>query len=155
MLLGRNTLILLTGILLAGWLCVPVWSQESSGLPLRHPDEAEDMRQCTDCHDPQADGFPFQRYIHGPLYGENHRMTATGHQRVCEMCHQPAFCSDCHGLGQPLKPSFKNHGDPLRRMPHRGNYLTRHRIDGHLNPAKCFRCHGRPKTAKTCIPCHG
>jgi hypothetical protein len=32
--------------------------------------------------------------------------------------------------------------------------LTRHRIDGRINPTKCFRCHGAPKTARSCTPCH-
>jgi hypothetical protein len=28
-------------------------------------------------------------------------------------------------------------------------------IDGSLNPASCFRCHGSPKTTRGCAPCHG
>jgi hypothetical protein len=39
-------------------------------------------------------------------------------------------------------------------MPHRGDYVTRHRIDGRIDPTACFRCHGSPKRAKLCASCH-
>jgi hypothetical protein len=142
-------------ILLLGVLQVrTAWTQDEL-LPLQHPREEGDLRRCSDCHDAEPDGFPFRRYEHTPLFGDNHRLTAAGSQSVCDMCHQPGFCSACHGAGAGLKPSLKNHADPRPLTPHRGDYLIRHRIDGRLNPAKCFRCHGRPKAAKTCRPCHG
>lgn len=141
-------------LFLGSVLVQTVWTQESL-LPLQHPQEEGDLRSCSDCHETETAGFPFRRFEHTPLFGDDHRLAAVGSQRVCEMCHKPSFCGSCHGVGAALKPSLKTHGDTRRRMPHRGDYLTRHRIDGRINPAKCFRCHGRPKTAKTCIPCHG
>ena len=141
-------------LLLGGLLAQTAWTQGAL-LPLKHPDEEGDLRRCSECHDTELGGFPFRRYEHTPMFGENHRLQAIGSERVCALCHQPGFCGDCHGAGAALKPSLKNHGETRRQMPHRGDYLTRHRIDGRLNPAKCFRCHGRPKAAKTCQPCHG
>jgi hypothetical protein len=37
--------------------------------------------------------------------------------------------------------------------PHRGDYLTQHRVDGRLDPASCFPCHGR-KNVGRCATCH-
>jgi hypothetical protein len=71
------------------------------------------------------------------------------------MCHQPSYCDTCHGVGVELKPSLKNQTRTNRRMPHRGDYLSRHRIDGRMDPVSCLRCHANRKTAKTCRPCHG
>ena len=142
------------GLLVIFFLVQTAWSQ-GDRIPLQHPQEEGDLRKCSECHETEADGFPFRRYEHTPLYGENHRFTAIGSQQVCAICHQDSFCSDCHGQGAAMKPSLKNHGDTRRAMPHRGDYLTRHRIDGKINPTKCFRCHGSPKAAKTCMPCHG
>ncbi len=141
-------------LFLGSFLVQTVRAQEGR-LPLQHSREEGDLRSCTECHETEAGGFPYRRYEHTPLFGDGHRLVAVGSQRVCEMCHKPSFCGDCHGSGVSLKPSLKSHGDTWRRMPHRGDYLTRHRIDGRINPAKCFRCHGRPNAAKTCMPCHG
>lgn len=124
-------------------------------LPLRHSDEGRDLRNCFACHEADDDTFPFQRFNHTLTFGQTHGRVARSSQRVCEMCHRPSYCSDCHGVRAGLKPSVKRHADPRFRAPHRGDYLTRHRIDGRLNPAKCFRCHGSPKTARTCATCHG
>jgi hypothetical protein len=71
------------------------------------------------------------------------------------MCHQQQFCDECHGVRVEEKPSAKNKTSTFRRTPHRGDYLSRHRIDGRVDPTSCFRCHGNPKTAETCAPCHG
>jgi hypothetical protein len=38
-------------------------------------------------------------------------------------------------------------------MPHRGDYITQHQIDGRINPAPCFRCHGR-RNNERCAECH-
>jgi len=151
----RNiTIIASLSLLIWGVLAQTAWT-EGYSLPLKHPQEQGQLARCSECHESEAGGFPYQRYEHTPLFGEDHRLTANGSQRVCEMCHRPNFCSDCHSPGAGLKPSLKNHGDTRRLMPHRGDYRTRHRIEGRLNPVKCFRCHGRPKTSKTCKPCHG
>lgn len=148
---------LITGMvaLLVGGLLVPGAWLQASQLPLQHPEEEGELGRCSECHDTESGEFPFRRFEHTPLFGDNHRFAANGSRYVCEMCHQPSYCSDCHGVGAGLKPSIKNHGDVRRLMPHRGDYRTRHRIEGRLNPFKCYRCHGRPNSSKTCRPCHG
>ncbi len=133
---------------------VPSGWSHSYQLPLRHPDEGEDMRTCTDCHDTSDDPFPYRRFNHTLLFGEKHYRVARTGRPVCQMCHRSSDCAACHGVGVELKPSLRNHADPRGLKPHRGDYLTRHRIDGRINPTKCFRCHGAPKTARSCAPCH-
>ena len=140
----------------AVWVAaVPTGWPSSAELPLSHPDEGEDLRRCLDCHDGGDASFPYARFSHTGLFGEKHSHVARTSQRVCEMCHRPSYCSDCHGVRVELKPSLKRHADPRGLSPHRGDYQTRHRIDGRLDPTKCFKCHGSPKTARSCAKCHG
>jgi hypothetical protein len=151
--------LILLPLLLSLTLITLISARQASGgafqLPLVHPEEGEDLRQCLDCHDSEESDFPFERFSHGLLFGQDHGGSARGNRAVCAMCHQERHCSDCHGLRQGLKPSLKESTDSRRRMPHRGDYLTRHRIDGRIDPTACFRCHGSPKKAKLCASCHG
>jgi len=126
-------------------------------LPNSHPspeDLGEQPKTCTNCHDARGD-IPFERFVHTQTWGENHRQAAYQGERVCALCHQTSFCNDCHATRVELKPSLRNQTDNTRRMPHRGDYLSRHRIDGRIDPTSCFRCHGNPKAAQTCATCHG
>ncbi len=127
-------------------------------IPAQHPKDAELGKRnpiCTDCHDPAGAQMVYKRFNHTVYFAENHRHEAYQHERVCAMCHKQNFCDDCHAVRVELKPSLKNQTDNYRRMPHRGDYLTRHRIDGRIDPVPCYRCHGNPKTNKTCVRCHG
>jgi len=110
---------------------------------------------CTECHDENADGVVFSRFNHTVYFAEKHRPMARQQPEICSMCHQQSFCNDCHAVETELKPSLRNQSDTYRRTPHRGDYLSRHRIDGRIDPSSCFRCHGSPKRAKSCVRCHG
>jgi hypothetical protein len=133
--------------------------ESSYQLPVSHPSAAdlgEQPRTCTNCHDPQENGnVPYERFVHGSFWVDNHRQASYQGEQVCALCHQTSFCNDCHATNVELKPSLKNQTDTTRRMPHRGDYLSRHRIDGRIDPTSCFRCHGNPKSAKACASCHG
>jgi hypothetical protein len=131
--------------------------QGRSALPAQHPSAAEltvSPKVCTDCHE-RGQELAYERYVHTADFGKNHRPEATQGEAVCAMCHQTSFCNDCHATRVELKPSLKNQSDTYRSTPHRGDYLSRHRIDGRMDPTSCFRCHGNPKSAKTCVSCHG
>ncbi len=132
--------------------------QSDFALPRQHPPEAELGGRnpvCTDCHEPRGDYLAYERFNHTAFFAGNHRQEAYQNERLCAMCHQEGFCNTCHATQVELKPSIRNQTDNFRRMPHRGDYLSRHRIDGRIDPTSCFRCHGSPKTAKTCVTCHG
>ncbi|PLX98521.1 MAG: cytochrome C [Desulfuromonas sp.] len=125
-------------------------------LPAEHPEELDATRPvCTDCHDASDGNINYARFTHTISWGDNHRLAAYQNEQVCAMCHQQSYCNDCHGVRVELKPSTRSPDEVLRQMPHRGDFLSRHRIEGRINPTSCFRCHGNPKTAQTCAPCHG
>jgi hypothetical protein len=149
-----TTLILLAVLLLVA-ACAGLQSRYT--LPARHP-SAEELtvspKVCTDCHE-RGQELAYERYVHTADFGKNHRPEATQGEAVCAMCHQTSFCNDCHATRVELKPSLKNQSETYRSSPHRGDYLSRHRIDGRVDPTSCFRCHGNPKSALTCARCHG
>ena len=128
----------------------------ASELPASHPEELPNGRPiCTDCHDQTGGVIAFKRYNHTVYFTDNHGLEARQNEEVCAMCHRQSFCTDCHGVGVELKPSLKNQSDTYRRSPHRGEYLSRHRIEGRIDPTSCFRCHGKPRSAERCVRCHG
>ncbi len=125
-------------------------------LPVIHPVELDGQPPvCTTCHPIRDENFSYARYNHTSDFGTRHRLTAFENERACQMCHQQAFCSDCHAARAELKPSSRVLDETPRRFHHRGDYLSRHRIDGRLNPASCIRCHGTSATSTRCRRCHG
>lgn len=151
----RYKIVLTTGALL---LLVACASHTSYRLPTAHPQifELGERREfCTKCHGFKKEPLDFERYNHTALFTDSHRLVAYQDERVCALCHNQSFCSDCHATHSELKPSLKNQTENYRRMQHRGDYLPRHRIDGRIDPTSCYRCHGNPTSAQTCLPCHG
>lgn len=127
-------------------------------LPLRHETAAnlgQSTENCLACHEARTEKLAFGDFVHTATWLQSHRQRAYQSESVCSMCHQTSFCNDCHASRVELKPSLKNQSETGRQMQHRGDYLSRHRIDGRIDPTSCFRCHGNPKAAQTCAPCHG
>ncbi|MBE0597797.1 MAG: cytochrome C [Desulfuromonadales bacterium] len=123
--------------------------------PAQHPEELGPGRPtCTECHPARDEQLPYERFDHSTFFMDNHTVAAHQGEQVCRMCHATSFCNDCHATRVELKPSDRHKTETYRRMPHRGDYLTRHRIDGRIDPMSCFRCHGNPKTSRSCAPCH-
>lgn len=130
--------------------------RDDTGLPARHPFELDAGRPlCSGCHEARGEAVNFVSYDHTPYWADNHRQPAYQGERLCSLCHQTSFCNDCHATRVELKPSLKLQSDTYRRLPHRGDYRSRHFIDGRIDPTACFRCHGNPKSAATCRACHG
>jgi len=120
----------------------------TKSLPAKHPMEVQGMPLCSDCH---TDGRT--SLDHRQDWNSRHKFQAAQQQRTCELCHAQSFCADCHANKEELKPSDKYKDAPQRTMPHRGDYLNQHKIDGKLNPASCFPCHGRQNNER-CKTCH-
>ena len=112
-------------------------------------------RYCSECHDDQAKGTlkAIPVFSHTPIFVKNHRFFAATDDRLCATCHKASFCADCHTNQVEMKPSVKYGNRPDREMPHRGNFLTLHKIEGKLDPASCYRCHGRANNER-CVACH-
>lgn len=127
------------------------------GLPDSHPEALAVGQQvnCSECHDDQQKGTlkAIPSFSHTAAFIKSHRLYAANDDRLCALCHKSSFCSDCHTNKTEMKPSTKYGYRPDREMPHRGNYMTLHRIEGKLDPASCYRCHGRANNEQ-CNNCH-
>lgn len=113
-----------------------------------HPEAVAGMPNCTECHTDQWGALNHQA---ADFYAK-HKFYA-GSKASCATCHQESFCSDCHAHKEEIKPSTKFGEAVERSLPHRGDYLTQHKIDGRINPASCVKCHGRQNN-EGCKKCH-
>lgn len=126
-------------------------------LPPSHPQSLATGQQvdCSECHDNEQKGTlkAIPSFSHSKSFVENHRYYAGNESRFCTICHKESFCSDCHTNKVEMKPSTKYGYRPDREMQHRGNFMTLHRIEGKIDPASCYRCHGRANNER-CNTCH-
>ncbi len=124
-------------------------------IPETHPIELSEKPRCTECHTDETGVAlkPIKVFNHSSDWISIHRFYASQSSRLCNACHKDAFCTDCHAYKNELKPSDRYSGSPERWLPHRGDYLFQHRIDGRIDPTSCFRCHGRQNNA-LCRRCH-
>lgn len=120
----------------------------TASLAAKHPVETGKTPICSDCH---TDGRA--ALSHTADFSTRHKFYAAQQKMMCGMCHQDAFCADCHAHKEELKPSDKYKDSPERALPHRGDYISQHKIDGRMDPASCFPCHGRQNNAR-CKVCH-
>jgi len=127
------------------WLAACAGTQSIARI---HSEEVIGTPVCSECHTEWQEA-----YDHTAGFALGHRFYASSDQRVCETCHRPSFCAECHADKEEIKPSDKHKDAPWRQMPHLGDYLTRHQVDGRLNPASCFKCHGRRNDWR-CVACH-
>ena len=122
-----------------------------------HPESlaAGQQLNCAECHDDSKKGTlkPFANFNHTPSFVKNHRHYAASDDRLCSTCHKTSFCNDCHTNKSELKGSSLYGNRPDREVPHRGNFLTMHKIEGKIDPASCYRCHGRSNN-ESCTACH-
>ena len=127
------------------------------GLPTSHPEALVVGQQvsCAECHEDQQKGTlkVYNAFSHSNVFVKNHRFYASSDDRLCSTCHKSSFCNDCHTNQVEMKPSLKYGNRPDRQMPHRGNFFTLHKIEGKLDPASCYRCHGRANNER-CNSCH-
>lgn len=114
-----------------------------------HPAEVKGLVNCAECH---TDKWGALNHQADDFY-RKHRFYAGQQKFACYTCHQESFCADCHAHKEEIKPSDKYKDSPERNLPHRGDYLSRHRIEGKINPASCFKCHGRQNNER-CKTCH-
>ncbi len=122
----------------------------TSSIERKHPVEVSTRPICSDCHDDWRSSMD-----HSAEYINRHKYDAAQQHQTCEICHTESFCADCHAHKEEIKSSDKyiNQPDRSLSMPHPGDYISQHRIDGKINAASCFPCHGRQNNAR-CIVCH-
>lgn len=152
---GYLFIFLLTSILLAGFYPFTRLSAEEKRIPESHIMELVEKPVCTECHTDETGVTlkPVAAFNHNSDWLARHRFYASQTFRLCNACHKVSFCTDCHAYKDELKPSDKYSDSPDRWLPHRGDYLFQHRIDGKIDPSSCFRCHGRQNN-RSCKRCH-
>ena len=116
---------------------------------MKHPVEVEAPALCSPCHQDWRAAMDHTAEL-GKI---RHKFMAAQNKESCGVCHVESFCSDCHAHKEFLKPSDKYKDSPERDLPHRGDYLNQHKIDGRINPASCMKCHGRQNNER-CKTCH-
>lgn len=121
---------------------------QTASMAAKHPVELTERPLCRDCHTDWRSSLD-----HTQDFYARHRYYAAQRREVCELCHAASFCAECHANKSEIKPSDLHKDEPDRTMPHPGDYLTQHQIDGRINPASCFPCHGRQNNAR-CKVCH-
>ena len=114
-----------------------------------HPTEVKGLVDCGECH---TDNWATLNHRADDFY-RKHKFYAGQQKFACGTCHQESFCADCHAHKEEIKPSDKYKGSPERQLPHRGDYLSRHKIEGRIDPASCLKCHGRTNNER-CKTCH-
>jgi len=146
----RTTVIKRTFLLLLPVIALLVSVQGSSAAPAaKHPAEVETPVFCSQCHTDWRASLDHS----AEFGGLRHKFSARQNKQACGLCHVESFCSDCHTHKEQLKPSDKYKDAPERTLPHRGDYLNQHKIDGRINPASCMKCHGRQNNER-CRACH-
>jgi len=146
----RTKAIILMVLLLLPALILAVYAPNSvAGTAMKHPVEVDVPAVCSQCHQDWRGAMD-----HTPEFAKlRHKFLALQNKQACTVCHVESFCSDCHAHKEYLKPSDKFKDAPARDLPHRGDYLNQHKIDGKINPASCMKCHGRQNNER-CKACH-
>ncbi len=117
-------------------------------IALKHPLEIQGMPQCSECHTDWKASLD-----HRPDWIKKHQFFVPQQKQICDGCHAESYCFDCHAKKEEIKPSDMFKDAPERTLPHPGDYLNQHKIDGKLNPASCVPCHGRQNNER-CRVCH-
>ncbi len=129
---------------------------ETKSVPPKHPEElAPGRADCAECHSDVSTGAlkPFASFKHSSVFIREHAAYASQGQNLCASCHGPSFCQGCHARREELKPNVRMGDRPDRMLPHRGDYIVQHRIDGRIDPGSCVRCHGNKNDGR-CRACH-
>jgi hypothetical protein len=145
----KRAMIVMFILLLHAPVLAAAASADTPSMPAKHPMEVDAPPICSQCHTDWRAAVDHT----ADFGGIRHRFYAQQHKQACGLCHAESFCSDCHAHKEYLKPSDKFKDSPERTLPHRGDYLNQHKIDGTINPALCMKCHGRSNNQQ-CSRCH-
>jgi hypothetical protein len=156
--MARKTILQLLAVVLGlGMLAACGVVSPESSFAATHPQELGPGRpMCSDCHgDDVMKGSlkPYAAFNHTPGFVKDHRFLAGQDTNTCAVCHAPSFCADCHGGKVVMSPATKLGDRPDRMSPHRGDYMTLHKIEGKIDPSSCYQCHGRANNDQ-CRACH-
>lgn len=122
-----------------------------------HPDRLGPGRpMCSTCHGEEALAGARKAYSafdHTPAFLSGHGKSAGLDAQTCATCHGQSFCADCHSGKTMVPPAVLLGNRPDRDRPHPAAYLSLHSVEGKLDPARCYTCHGRANNQR-CGACH-
>jgi hypothetical protein len=152
----RANLLLLAGALALAFAAGCSALSKTASVPPKHPEELSGIRaDCSECHSDVSAGTlkTYAVFKHSTVFVNQHGFYARQGQNLCASCHKPAFCAECHSRRPEMTPATRNADRPDRMLPHRGDYIMQHRIDGRVDPGSCVRCHGNRADGR-CRACH-
>lgn len=154
----RKTVLQVLGTVLGlGFLMACSLISPETSFAASHPQELGAGRpMCSECHSTDVSKGTLKTYAsldHTTDFVKNHKYQANQEANSCASCHGQSFCADCHGGKVPMKPATRLSDRPDRIAPHRGDYMTLHRMEGKMDPSSCYTCHGRANNDK-CRACH-
>jgi hypothetical protein len=114
-----------------------------------HPEKVTGLPKCSECH---TDSWGALNHQAQDFYLK-HKFYAAQQKAACNACHQESFCVECHAHKDEITPAEKHRDRPDLSLPHRGDYLSQHKIDGRIDPVSCVKCHGRQNNER-CKACH-
>lgn len=130
-------------------LCFLYACANTNSIQVIHPMEVRGIPDCNECH---TDSYALLNHKSSDFF-KKHGFYASNSRLACSSCHSEGFCSDCHAHKEEIKPADKFADSPDRMLPHRGDYLSQHKIDGKIDPSSCVKCHGRQNNQR-CVSCH-
>jgi hypothetical protein len=90
-------------------------------------------------------------YSHEPGFFDRHgAKAAAGGEQTCAVCHDQAYCADCHARTMTQRPSLRFPERVDRSFMHQGDWMTRHSLEARTGDTSCMKCHGR----SSCSSCH-
>ena len=93
---------------------------------------------------------PISDFAHQGNFLHNHSRDARSAPNSCAQCHEQNFCQDCHAASLPVPLELRQAERVDRNFIHFGDFLGRHSVEAHADPALCQRCHG----VSFCNGCH-
>lgn len=115
-------------------------------------DAQRDARRCDACHKDLADDgtLPQTHLAHDGDWLREHGTRAASSGDICQSCHQPSYCAECHGKTVPALPATRRFADPFAASVHRAGFQARHSLEARSSPGACTTCHSPDR----CVACH-
>jgi hypothetical protein len=116
-----------------------------------HEQEYRDGR-CDACHTDltRYPLKPVSDFAHNANFGRDHARAARAAAAKCATCHDATYCADCHATTTHPRIELKLPERVDADFIHRNDFLGRHSVEAHADPASCRRCHG----TSFCTGCH-
>ena len=122
--------------------------------------ECHEQSTCQNCHkgggmDAKLSGSQWKRDIAPDSHRSNwisiHPIQAQTNPQNCSRCHEPKFCSDCHGRLKKSDLTIKSHRKTSTGQSYIASFPDEHAAEARRNLASCQSCH---PDGDVCLACH-